>query len=694
MRGRIVVLVLAVATALMGASQAWQLSPVVAGDHSTSTGAQVESPRPRAPAPAAPSPGESITTELHPGWNMVGWLGPEAPILGLFEAIPALARVSVWSSEAQRYHRFLPTSTPGRGLTHVRPGTGLWLLIDAEGPVSWTRPVATEGHVLPLRSGWNLIAWSGDEAGPVGDVMARYGDALGIAAWWDAAAQRFERYAPRSAGTAAFPELRSGDALFLRLSTDGRWWAPGTARPAYEFGDHVSAEEQQATMRLVEHARAVFAEQFGLHTAAFTVAIGQVPTVCVASGADLIVIPHAAAWCTPHEYFHVLQATLAGGNAESGETPNWLVEGPATYADAVWGEAAGRAFDPSAAGYDEHRGSAIRSSAPVRDLQHPAGSWQDHADYSLGFLATEWLIDHGGVDSLIEYYRRLPTDGWEHAFEKAFDLSGEDFYAEFATYRAAVAPPFPHVADSAVRPVVVFLGDVPVDIQTAVQSEVDRVQAFFGDRFGVDTEYSYFLGADSDAVVETVDRLLYPRTVDQPCGFLRGEWMVSTLDCGSAPFVSTPAMIRASLARLLPQPARNQPLVWFEQGLEHYVLTSYGVAQASTASDAVRPYVKVLQSSAIPLAQLETYAGWNAAEDETRRATAVIAIDWLAKRSGEPALLEYYHLVPRGMPARWRTHDPRAGSWEAAFAQAFGLTIDEFYEAFAAYRADPHLPSR
>ena len=644
---------------------------------------------------AEPPPGESITTELHPGWNMVGWLGPEAPGVGLFEAIPALKQIYAWNSETQRHQRVLPASTPPPGLRQLGPGAGLWLFIDGESPVSWTRPVAAEGRVLPLRSGWNLVAWSGDDAGPVGDTLARYGDALGQAYRWDAAAQQYESYEPERDGTAALRGLRRGDALFMQLGADGRWWVPGTARPAYEFGDHVSVDDQEATRRLVEHARAVFAERFDLHTADFTVVVPEeLPaTGCVASGADRIVVPPAAAWCTAHEYFHVLQAGLAGGNSRTGGTPNWLVEGPATYAEAVWGEAANQGLTWSTQGFDERRGIAIRDSAHVRGLQHPPGRWQGDADYHLGSLATEWLVEYAGVEPLLDYYRHLPSLGWERAFAEAFGLSSEDFYTAFAAHRAAVAPPFPHVADDAVRPVVVFSGDVPADVRTAVEREMDRVYAFFGERFGVDTEYSYFLGADPDAVAETAHRLLYPGTAADLCGFSRGVWMVSTLGCGSSPFVSASTMVGTSLTGLLPWPAQNQPLFWFERGLEHYLLTSYRVAQGATAGDAVRRYAPALQLSA-SLPHLETDTAWYAAGDATSRALAVVAIDWLATTAGEPALLEYYHLAPRGTPARWRTHEPRAGSWQAAFEQAFGLTIDDFYEAFAAYRADvaPPLP--
>ena len=43
-------------------------------------------------------------------------------------------------------------------------------------------------------------------------------------------------------------------------------------------------------------------------------------------------------------------------------------------------------------------------------------------------------------------------------------------------------------------------------------------------------------------------------------------------------------------------------------------------------------------------------------------------------------------LLPRGEPNR-AGYGPGAGSWEAAFEQAFGITLDEFYRHFESYRA-------
>ncbi|MDE2640572.1 MAG: hypothetical protein OXI03_08330, partial [Chloroflexota bacterium] len=52
-----------------------------------------------------------------------------------------------------------------------------------------------------------------------------------------------------------------------------------------------------------------------------------------------------------------------------------------------------------------------------------------------------------------------------------------------------------------------------------------------------------------------------------------------------------------------------------------------------------------------------------------------LAVEWLAQRAGEPALFQYYRLLPS------------SDSWQDAFQGAFGITIDEFYDEFAKYRA-------
>ena len=80
----------------------------------------------------------TITTVLHPGWNMVGWVGPETPASELFEQIPALRGIFAWDSEEQRYQRRTRTSGSRSGLHRVTPGQGLWLYLGGTATVEWT----------------------------------------------------------------------------------------------------------------------------------------------------------------------------------------------------------------------------------------------------------------------------------------------------------------------------------------------------------------------------------------------------------------------------------------------------------------------------------------------------------------------------------------------------------------------------
>ena len=61
----------------------------------------------------------------------------------------------------------------------------------------------------------------------------------------------------------------------------------------------------------------------------------------------------------------------------------------------------------------------------------------------LGYIAFEWLADEVGEAAIIDYFALLKTsDTWETAFQRAFGLSVDDFYARFEEHRREVAPPF------------------------------------------------------------------------------------------------------------------------------------------------------------------------------------------------------------------------------------------------------------
>ena len=136
----------------------------------------------------------TLTTQLQPGWNMAGWLGPDAPVSELFEAVPALERVYAWDSAHERYQRALPNTTPLHGLRRLKTGMGLWLRVGGDSAVEWTRPVSEDHVLLSLPAGRHLVGWTGRDGEAFADSAGRFGDALIEASRWNAETQQYDRY--------------------------------------------------------------------------------------------------------------------------------------------------------------------------------------------------------------------------------------------------------------------------------------------------------------------------------------------------------------------------------------------------------------------------------------------------------------------------------------------------------------------
>ena len=74
---------------------------------------------------------------------------------------------------------------------------------------------------------------------------------------------------------------------------------------------------------------------------------------------------------------------------------------------------------------------------------------------------------------------------------------------------------------------------------------------------------------------------------------------------------------------------------------------------------------------------LNSVSTWEGHQEDSSQgvALAFLAVEWLADRAGDAAIFDYYRLLPD------------SETWEEAFDAAFGIAIDDFYEAFEAYRA-------
>ena len=164
--------------------------------------------------------------------------------------------------------------------------------------------------------------------------------------------------------------------------------------------------------------------------------------------------------------------------------PFWLVRGTADYTEYAYRAVAGADTLEQTRSWQIQRAS--RTAALLESLQtsadaDAAGYWEASA---LAFLAAGRLAERAGEPALFEYYAALPDAAdWREAFETAFGIAPDAFYADFEAYRASIVPPFPHLTDDRDGPALVFVGEVPDALRAEIEAELDRVHRFYTERF-------------------------------------------------------------------------------------------------------------------------------------------------------------------------------------------------------------------
>ena len=675
-----------------------------------------------APAPAsagvtsgAPPRPATITTVLYPGWNMVGWVGEASPVPELFESLPELRLVFVWDAEARQYRWATPAGDGA--LTTLAPGQGVWLQIGGDAPVEWVRTVSSGTLLLSLHAGHNLVGWAGAESEPLADVAGRFGDAF-VRAWlWDAPAQRFAPYREDEGAT----ELGPGDALWLYLRSSARWWQSGAAGTTFMFGEGVTPRRQAEVRREVRNVVAFFAEQYGIEPPQFRLrsfvgdGCGAAHSFLTPAGStdtrhsgSRVHVPNDIAGpelsgCVAHEYFHVVQAELGAGRS----SPAWMREGTAEYAASVYVVATGQAT-PDAVRSEWARLS-VWTASDLGDMEGDSFyRYRVSGGYQLGARGVDWLAAHsagGGVispgvgprfadqarnDAYVRYYRLLPhVASWHQAFEEAFGIGAEAFYAAFDDHLDATGTRAPHLSDDVVRPVAAFVGEVPADTRAAVVDEMNSVYRFLTTRLGAEPfEYTVYVISDDPVELPThLTAALTRHSLDRDaylCG-LKGEgWIIHRTACTEE--LGHTDHFSKHVSDLYAGTDHDLNPVWLSSGGLEYAQSVYRAESGLVSYSAeVRRRVGRVQQSPATLRQIADNEGWWDAGNASW-ALSFLAVDWLAGHAGEPAIFRYARLLPRGEPNRVG-YEPGAGSWEAAFEQAFDLTPDEFYRRFEAYRA-------
>ena len=461
----------------------------------------------------AQEPPESQTaTHLKPGINLVGWVGEPTSVSQLFDEIPQLESIWAWDAELDDWivaGRDAPEWLGGLG--RVWAGTGLRLVLGGEEPFLWERSTEPTRGLVELRTGWNLVAWSGADGAPLEQVAKGIGWSLRELRRWDAANQRWTTWTSpeRSAqliatnaadqgatGEEAEPAtVRRGEALWVNVARSVNWLQPTDILPRLVFPGGASDELQARVREDLESVLAFYGQQYGIQAEPdFTVYVakdaealiqaqkddgyeidadheasirarwegtaGQIIRGGLIIRQDLWPEDLAAAQSTTfgdyvitHEYTHILQNQLP----HEGGSATWLLEGGAEWAA---GEREALSGGQSLHDRRESQWARLRTFFPsLRSTEAGSGPF-----YLLGWLAMDRLIQEHGADSWIEIWRRraltqigphgrwVSSPDWRTALREVSGVSTSDFYADFAAWQRDQATKNERTGDAGTHP--------------------------------------------------------------------------------------------------------------------------------------------------------------------------------------------------------------------------------------------------
>ena len=193
--------------------------------------------------------GDTVTTELQPGWNLAAWTGEETHVDVVFAAIPQLVIAYAWDAHEQRYRFAYQDGEPVFGdLATLSPGMGLWLFLEGEETVPWERPLVLRAGLADLRRGWNLVTWAGDDGIAAAVALAEL-DAILLET--------------RKAGGSAPQTLERGRPYWLRVSSAKQWWQL-MPPPHIDFQGEFTPERKRELRAYVDDVVAFFVRRHGV----------------------------------------------------------------------------------------------------------------------------------------------------------------------------------------------------------------------------------------------------------------------------------------------------------------------------------------------------------------------------------------------------------------------------------------------
>ncbi len=100
---------------------------------------------------------------------------------------------------------------------------GVWVFVENEDGVGWTRPAVAQERGVALQRGFNLVTWTAP-ARAIGDAIASLGGDIVAIFVWDALTQQFRVH--RVDGPAFLNDLDEvlpGQAMWVDVRADALW---------------------------------------------------------------------------------------------------------------------------------------------------------------------------------------------------------------------------------------------------------------------------------------------------------------------------------------------------------------------------------------------------------------------------------------------------------------------------------------
>ncbi len=131
---------------------------------------------------------------LVPGWNLLGWTGDADLAVAIEPIATQISSLYTYDSLAQRFRAWSPALPVAlRDIESLEFGTGVWVYVQDDSGLRWTRPQVELSRAVPLTSGFNLVSWTAGVR-EIGAALASLGDDVTAVFAWDPLAQRYLAY--------------------------------------------------------------------------------------------------------------------------------------------------------------------------------------------------------------------------------------------------------------------------------------------------------------------------------------------------------------------------------------------------------------------------------------------------------------------------------------------------------------------